>query len=108
MALAYPNGYIIVRRRKVAIEWTGDNATHVLENYLKKDKIHDLNHLQIQKALQKALILKLKKGKSTYLGFADMPAYRCVILFVLSSKKATILTAYKTGENLQQLKRRLG
>ena len=40
------NGFIKVRNRKVEMKWTGENATHILVNYLLNDGIHDLTHLK--------------------------------------------------------------
>lgn len=90
----YYNGYIKIRNRKFEMKWTGQYATHVLENYLKKDGLHNLTHIEIQRVLKVSTYTKLHGNKYKAKGYYRDKHY--IIIFGLTNKKqAVIQTCYR-------------
>jgi len=89
----YYNGAIKIRNRKVEMKWTGEYATHVLENYNKKDGIHDLKHNEIQQLLKKSKYKKHRKRSYRAIGTYNDIEYTTV--FILTNKYAVIKTCYR-------------
>ena len=78
------------------MKWTGQFATHVLENYLKNDKLHDLTHIEIQKVLKVSKYEPL--GKRVYIADGKFNNQKYLTIFVLTNKYAVIKTCYRNYE----------
>ena len=86
------NGSFKYRNRKYLINWRGENAQHIAEQYINENKLHPFLHVQIQKLLQKAVITK--KGRNIY-GIANSDLGIIKIPFIIEGSLAHIKTAYK-------------
>ena len=112
MSKIITNGYIKVKNRRVEVYWTGQLATHVMENFIDPNEPeHDFNHNDIQKSIKKAKtkdIEKFKKKKRVWLAFTQHDRGIYVTHFILTPKQAVIQTNYYASDTMEKAKKRFG
>lgn len=89
------NGSIKYRNRRIYINWRGENAQHIAENYINSPRLHPFLHLQIQKYLQKA---EIRKRRKTVFGVIKTDFGILFIPLIIVGTLAHIKTAYIIGE----------
>jgi len=61
------SGYITYRNRKITIEWSGQNAEHVMNEWQDMPSLHPFTHVRIQQLTAKVKEWK-KQGKNRHVG----------------------------------------
>ena len=90
------NAKFKVRNRTVEIKWISQYCDHILDNYINKNKDHDLTFSQISKLLKTCSIFEQFKGRIWYAyNMINGVKYRIVI--ILTPKFAIIKTCYRYG-----------
>ncbi|MDR1544806.1 MAG: hypothetical protein LBS50_10470 [Prevotellaceae bacterium] len=88
------NGSIILNDKKYAISWNGMYAEHVAVNFANKKPQHDILHIEIQQALQKAKTF-VKNGRSTYWTISKTKKGDVFIAFQKYTKFVEVITSYR-------------
>jgi len=90
------NATFKVRNRTVEIKWISQYCDHILDNYISKNKDHDLKFQQISKLLQTCTIFEQNKGRTWY-GYNMINGKKYRVVFILNPKFAIIKTCYRHG-----------
>ncbi len=90
------NVIIKVRNRSVEIKWVSQYCDHILDNFLNKNKNHDLKFLQIAKLLKTCAIYEHYKGR-TWFAHNELNGIKYRVVFILSPKFAVVKTCYRYG-----------
>ena len=90
------NVKIKVRNRTVEIKWVSQYCDHILDNFMYKNKDHDLRFLQISKLLKTCNIFIQHEGRTWY-GHGMINGIRYKVVFILTPKFAVIKTCYRYG-----------
>ena len=90
------NAKFIVRNRTVEIKWVSQYCDHILDNYINKNKDHDLKFLQIAKLLKTCTIFEHDQGRIWH-GKNAINGKKYKIVFILTPKFAVIKTCYHYG-----------
>jgi len=82
-------GYTRFRNRKYPILWTGSDAQHIAETFIKNTA--EPLHIDVQKSLQGAANFRFSTGM---VGVKEHSGFTTEIIWQLKSKKAMIKTAH--------------
>lgn len=107
MTINLGNGSVTINRKKYAINWTGQYAQHVAENYMKEKPSHTILHIEIQQALKNSKNI-IKDGTNTYSAYTDVLDGVILVYFIKSTKFANITTGFKmksTADKVSKNKR---
>ena len=91
------NGSVVINDKKYAINWTGQYAQHIAENYLNGKPQHNILHVEIQQVLSKAKNIT-KDGKRTYHTYSETKNGIIFVAFVKNKDFVDIITGYKINE----------
>jgi hypothetical protein len=94
--MSVENAKIKVRNRNVEIKWVSEFCDHILDNYVLKNKEHDLKFLQISKLLKTCKIFKQYDGRTWY-AYNTINGVKYRVIFILTPKFAVIKTCYRYG-----------
>lgn len=76
------SGSITYRNRKIAIEWSGQNAEHVMNERIEKPSLHPFTHIRIQKLAAKVADWKKLKKSRHYGVITDFETGITVTIFI--------------------------
>lgn len=74
------SGFVVVRKQRKPILWTGQHAQHLAEVHYEEPSLHPLLHLKAQQYLAKAEVVSTKSGYIGYYEFSGGVAKIPVIL----------------------------
>lgn len=90
------NAKIKVRNRTVEIKWVSDYCDHILNNYVNRNKDHDLTFLQISELLKTCNRFEQHRGR-TWFGYNVKNNIKYKVIFILTTKFAVVKTCYRHG-----------
>jgi hypothetical protein len=92
------NAKFRLSNRTVEIKWVSQYCDHILDNYINKNKDHDLKFIQISKLLRTCKYFKQNKSKTWYAhNTCNEIKYR--VVFKIVSNFTIIQTCYRYGYN---------
>ncbi len=90
------NASFKIRNRSVEIKWISQYCDHILDNYINKNRDHDLRFLDISRLLKTCKIFKQDSGR-TWFAYNEINGVKYRVVFVLTPKFAIIKTCYRYG-----------
>ena len=93
MKINLGNGSVKLNTKTLPINWTGQYAQHVTDNYINKKPCHSILHIEIQQALSKSRNIE-KDGTNTYVSKTETPNGIIHVSFIKSTNFVTITTGY--------------
>lgn len=107
MTINLGNGSVNINGRKYAINWTGQYAQHVAENFIIGKQTHSILHIEIQQALRQSKKI-IKDGTNSFAAYSDVSDGVILVYFIKSTKFANITTGFKmksTADKVSKNKR---
>ena len=90
------NAKIKVRNRVAEIKWISQDCDHILNNYIHKNRDHDLTFQQISTLLKTCKIFKPERGK-TWHAYNELNGKKYRVIFLLITNFAIVKTCYRYG-----------
>jgi hypothetical protein len=94
--MSVENAKLKVRNRSVEIKWVSEYCDHILNNYINKNKDHDLKFLEISKLLKTCSIYEQFNGRTWY-AHNTINGIKYRVVFILTPKFAVIKSCYRYG-----------
>lgn len=109
MKIQLGNGTIKIGYNSYPINWTGQYAQHVAENYINGKENHILLHVEIQQALSKCKQDEIfRENGNTYFGLKEVSDGTIFVSFIKSSNFVSITTGYKMSTTPNKIKKGRG
>ena len=90
------NAKFTVRNRTVEIKWVSQYCDHILDNYVSRNKDHDLKFQQIAKLLKTCTVFEHDHDRIWH-GLNEINGKQYKVTFILTPKFAVIKTCYRYG-----------
>jgi len=90
------NAKFIVRNRTVEIKWVSQYCDHIMDNFINKNKNHDLKFQQISKLLKTCKRFDPIGGR-VWCGYNEINGKKYKVVFILSNKFAVVQSCYRYG-----------
>ena len=103
----YSNGKVKLKTKKYPIWWNGTRAKHVMENLIKGDGHHNLDHEEIQQSLQKRKEIWKFINKNKYIALNQHDDGVYWTIFSFWRKFVVILTNFKRTNTMKQARKQL-
>jgi hypothetical protein len=94
--MATENAKFRVRNRTVEIKWVSLFCDHVMDNFIHKNKDHDLRFTQIAALLRTCEDFEPVSGR-VWCDYNELNGRGYKIIFILSTKFAVVKTCYRYG-----------
>jgi len=95
------NGSIKLNNKNYAINWTGQYAQHITENYNKNKSGHTLLHVEIQQALARSNYF-YKDGQNSYKAIYETFNGIIIVVFHKTTNFVNIVTGYINNTTMEK------
>lgn len=104
------NGNVKIGYKSYPINWTGQYAQHIAENFINEKQNHTILHIEIQQALSRCPeSCIVKDGNNTYSAYKEISNGTIFVSFIKHNNLATITTGYKMNTTTNKaMKNKIG